>query len=146
MAGQRPAESPDMVVPRVETRPPASLDQRLRRALHHLADIDGFLACAVARTDGLVIQHTMKSAAEAARLCAMAAAMFGASGATGSELKQGEFSYAIVRYGQGVFVMREAGRGAIVAALLSSDAKLGMVLLRLKEVSMLVGDILQEVS
>jgi predicted regulator of Ras-like GTPase activity (Roadblock/LC7/MglB family) len=146
MAVQRPAETSNVHVPRVEARPPASVDQRLRRALNHLADIDGFVACAVSRTDGLVIQHTMKSAAEAARLCAMAAAMCGASGATGSELKQGEFSYAIVRYAEGIFVLREAGRGAVLAALLSSDAKLGMVLLRLKEVSMLVGDILQEVS
>ncbi len=76
----------------------------------------------------------------------MAAAMTGASGSTGTELKQGEFSYAIVRYGKGVFVVREAGPGAVVAALLASDAKLGFVLLRLKEVAMTVGDILQELS
>ncbi len=146
MALPPPPQGADLLVARVEARPPARVDERLRQALRRLGDIDGLLAGAVSRRDGLVIQHSMRNSAEAARLCAMAAAMTGASGSAGTELKQGEFSYAIVRYGKGVFVVREAGPGAVVAALLASDAKLGLVLLRLKEVAMTVGDILQELS
>lgn len=126
----------------VHVVPPVGISERLRDELHRLRSVEGFLAAAVTRRDGLVIQHSFRNAREAANLCAMAAAVVGASRATGKELSQGEFEHGLISYRDGTLLVTEAGPEAILACLLRPDANVGLAILEASRTSARVDDAL----
>lgn len=127
----------------VEVPPPLDIGSQLRLELEGLRRVPGLLAAAVTRRDGLAIQHTFRSAREAAALCAMAAAMVGAARSAGAELEQGEFDHGMVRFGDGILFVKDAGPEAILACLFRPDANLGLALLKIARVSEEIEEILE---
>jgi len=125
--------------------PPADLSSALREELLSFRTLQGWLSAAVTRRDGLTIQHTLATGAEAASLSAMAAALVGSARSTGNELEQGPFQYGIVQYNEGVLVVTEAGPEAILACLLASHVNLGLALLKIHRVSKSIGARLEAV-
>ena len=135
MAPEMAPSKPILLMPPVDVRPPATMSDRLRAELVTLKQVPGFEAAVVSRRDGLVIHHTMKTAHEAASLCAMAAAMVGASGSAGAALERGGFVHAIIRYDDGILVVSEAGAEAVVACLLRPDANVGFLIMKIATVA-----------
>jgi predicted regulator of Ras-like GTPase activity (Roadblock/LC7/MglB family) len=115
--------------------PPADLSHALREELLSFRSLTGWVSSAVTRRDGLSIQHTFSSNREAANMCAMAASLVGSARATGTQLDQGAFRYAIVHYAEGLLVVTEAGAEAILACLLDSATNLGLALLKIQRVA-----------
>lgn len=132
-------------LPKQQARPPPPIAQRLARELHKLQEVAGFVAAAIARRDGLPIHHTFPSSREAASLCATAAAVVGASVATGKELDEGGFSHGIVQYRNSTLVLAEAGPEAIVACMFEPASNLGFALIAIRNVARTVGEIMAEV-
>ncbi len=124
--------------------PPPGLAERLHEELAKLHSVPGFVSAAVTRRDGLVIAHSMRTAHDAASLCAMAAAMVGASRSTGTELEQGSFLHGVIQFQDGVLVVKDAGPEAILACLLRPDANLGLVLMMASRASEMVEHALAE--
>src|SRR5207237_10933640 len=116
-------------------RPPIDLSEALREELSGMRNVPGWIAAAVARRDGLAIQHTVERSQEANALCAMAAAIVGSARSTGEELRQGAFNYSVVQYRDGLFLVMEAGPEAILACLLKRSANLGLALLKVTQVA-----------
>ena len=126
----------------VHVIPPVGISERLRDELQKLRSVGGFLAAAVTRRDGLVIQHSFRTAREAANLCAMAAAVVGASRATGKELGQGDFEHGLIAYRDGILLVTEAGPEAVLACLLRPEANVGLAILEASRTSARVEDAL----
>ena len=128
--------------PSVVVRPLGGVAKRLSEAVSVLRDVPGFVSAAVARRDGLVIHHTLKTGREAAVLCAMTAVMVTSSRTTGEHLKGGSFLHSIVRYADLDLVIAEAGSEAILACLLARGANLGLALMKMKSAAKLVEEAL----
>lgn len=135
---------PDSLLTYAAARPPEGIGERLREELLRLREVEGFLSAAVTRRDGLAIQHTLGSPRYAASLCAMAAAMVGASRSTGTELDQGVFVHGIIQYDEGILVLRDAGPEAVLACLLRPETNVGLALTTIARISDRVRDALAE--
>ena len=123
---------------------PASLTNRLQACLLQMREVDGFIAGVVSRADGLVIQHTLQSAQEAATLCALAVATVGSSRATASRLGLGGFDHGFLVCDGGVLLLTGAGREAVLACLLDTKSNLGMAKIIMARVAGMVETILAE--
>jgi len=128
----------------VDPSPSPSLAGLLRNDLEPLLQVEGFAAAAVARRDGLVIQHLFKGKGDAAPLCAMAAVLVGASLATAEELEQGGLVDAVIRCEVGVFLVMEAGPEALLACLFRPEVNLGLAMLTGARVAARVANALAE--
>lgn len=126
------------------SRPPIDLSEALKEELLGLSNLAGWISAAVTRRDGLAIQHTFGKSHEANALCAMAAAIVGSARATGEELKQGAFNYAVVQYGHGFLLVMEAGAEAILACLFARNANLGLALLKMTQIAKRIEERLEE--
>lgn len=143
MATPRPIRS-ESPLETILIRPPIDLSEALREELLLLRNLPGWTSAAVTRRDGLAIQHTFGKGHEANALCAMAAAIVGSARATGEELKQGAFNYAVVQYGQGLLLVMEAGAEAILACLFARNANLGLALLKMTQIAKRIEERLEE--
>ena len=143
MASARTISSPSPLET-VIVSPPTDISEALRTELFALSKVPGWISAAVTRRDGLAIEHTFKSAHEANALCAMAAAVVGSARSTGDHLRQGPFTYSIVRYVDGLLLVMEAGPEAILTCLLEHDANLGLALMKVTQVARRIEDRLEE--
>lgn len=144
MPALRSSLDPELLIPRVEVRPPRTIEDRLTESLKSLRGLAGFRSGVVSRRDGLVISHTLDNMSDAARLCAMAAALTGTSWSTGVELNQGAFNHATVRYMDGILLIKEAGPLAILAALFAPGMDATSSMTKLHEVGETISDILED--
>jgi len=143
MASARTISSPSPLET-VIVSPPTDISEALRTELFALSKVPGWISAAVTRRDGLPIEHTFKSAREANILCAMAAAVVGGARSTGDHLRQGPFTYSIVRYVDGLLLVMEAGPEAILTCLLEHDANLGLALMKVTQVARRIEGRLEE--
>jgi predicted regulator of Ras-like GTPase activity (Roadblock/LC7/MglB family) len=109
-----------------------------------LRKVQGFVSAAVTRRDGLVIHHTFPNARAAAGLSAMAAAMTGASRATGAELGIGLPEYGFIYFQEGILLMKDAGPQAILACLLQLGSNIGYVITRISRVAEQIREALED--
>ena len=115
----------------------------LQRLVEKLRDVPGVEGCVVARRDGLVIAHNLPAHADAKRVAAMAAVIVNASLAATNELERGQYQSSIVQSTQGKIVCANAGAEAIFATVVSEDANLGLILIRLEGISRQVEEVLE---
>lgn len=124
----------------VAARNPVDLLQGL---VDRLQDVPGVEGCVVARRDGLVIAHNLPGNTDAKRIAAMAAVIVNASLNATLELERGQYEITIVQSSAGKVVCANAGTEAIFAAIVSTHANLGLILLRLESIARQVEEVLE---
>ena len=86
-------------------------------------------ASAVVSVDGLIIASALPPEVEEDRVSAMSAAMLTLGERIASELGRGTLNQVYVRGDHGYVVLMSTGSEAVLTAICSADAKLGLVLL-----------------
>ena len=89
-------------------------------------------ASAVVSTDGLIMASALPADVEEDRVSAMSAAMLTLGERISGELGRGVLSQVFVRGQNGYVILMATGYDAVLTAICSSDAKLGLVLLDMK--------------
>ena len=99
-------------------------------------------AAAVVSADGLPMASALPSYVEEDRLAAMSAALLtlGERAATG--LGKGELAQVFVEAAQGYVVLMAAGRNALLVAVTSGSAKVGLVLYEMRKAAARVAEIM----
>ena len=115
----------------------------LQRLVDRLREVPGVEGCVVARRDGLVIAHNLPVVASAKRMAAMAAVIVNASLNATNELERGQYQLTVVQSSEGKIVCANAGLEAIFATVLSDEANLGLLLLRLEGIARQVEEVLE---
>jgi uncharacterized protein len=117
------------------------------------AGLDEFLAvspdveaAAVVSADGLPMASALPPYVEEDRLAAMSAALLtlGERAATG--LGKGELAQVFVEAAQGYVVLMAAGRNAVLVAVTSGTAKVGLVLFEMRKAAVKVAEIMDAES
>lgn len=89
-------------------------------------------ASAVVSVDGLIMASALPSDIEEDRVSAMSAAMLSLGERIATELKRGQLDQVFVRGEDGYVVLVSIGEEAVLTALASSRARLGLVFLEMK--------------
>lgn len=101
-------------------------------------------AAAVVSIDGLPMASALPPYVEEDRLAAMSAALLtlGERAATG--LGKGELAQVFVEAEEGYIVLMSAGRSAVLVAVTSGTAKVGLVLFEMRKAALRVTEIMAE--
>jgi hypothetical protein len=86
-------------------------------------------ASAIVSVDGLIIASALPPEVEEDRVSAMSAAMLTLGERISGELGRGTLSQVYVRGQNGYVILMSTGTEAVLTAICSADAKLGLVLL-----------------
>lgn len=111
----------------------ASKIQKIIEVLKDLAagtpDIE---ASAVVSDDGFIIASVLPQDIDEDRVGAMSATMLALGERAASELERGELEQTFVKGKNGYVIMSFVGESAVLTAIASKDAKLGLVFLEMK--------------
>lgn len=89
-------------------------------------------ASAIVSVDGLIMASALPQDVEEDRVAAMSAAMLSLGERTAQELKRGKLDQVFIRGVEGYVLLMNAGEDAVLTALVTKDAKLGLVFLDMK--------------
>jgi hypothetical protein len=95
-------------------------------------------ASAIVSVDGLIMASALPQDVEEDRVAAMSAAMLSLGERTAQELNRGKLDQVFIRGEEGYVLLMNAGEDAVLTALVTKDAKLGLVFLDMKRA---VGDL-----
>jgi len=111
----------------------ASRSQLIVDRLHQLqASAPDIEATAVVSADGLTIASALPKQIEEDRVAAMSAAMLSLGERIASELQRGTLAQVYVKGESGYVILIAIGENAVLTALTSESAKLGLVLLEMR--------------
>jgi predicted regulator of Ras-like GTPase activity (Roadblock/LC7/MglB family) len=123
-----PLSCGDGDAPRAESRV-----ERVEAELAELrADVPEVLGAAVVSAEGFLFASTLPRDADEELIAAMAAALLGTGERVAGKVLGGELTQALVRGRLGWLVLCAIGRDAVLAALATPDARVGVVLLEAK--------------
>ena len=91
----------------------------------------GVMGSAVVSADGFAVASELPGSVEERRVSAMAAAMLALGEQTASEFEQGGLERVFVEGADGYTIVTSAGSDAVLAAIASKDAKLGLIFLQM---------------
>jgi len=89
-------------------------------------------ASAIVSVDGLIMASALPQDVEEDRVAAMSAAMLSMGERTAQELNRGKLDQVFIRGVDGYVLLMNAGEDAVLTALVTKDAKLGLVFLDMK--------------
>ncbi|MDQ3646316.1 MAG: roadblock/LC7 domain-containing protein [Actinomycetota bacterium] len=113
-----------------------SRSQLLKDALNELIDVaPGVEAAAVVSSDGLPIASVLPSYVEEDRLAAMSAALLTLGERAASGLGKGGLGQVFVEGSNGHVVLMSAGEEAVLVAMTSTAAKVGLILFEMRQTS-----------
>lgn len=99
-------------------------------------DVTGAVAVSM---DGIVLASRMANEVNADRVGAVAATMVGVTRRVSGELKIGATEEAIIKAGNGLFMVLPAGEQNLLAVNLRQGANLGMVRIEAREAAQAIG-------
>jgi len=105
------------------------LDSILRDLNGTSAEIE---ASAVISTDGLMMAAQLPQGVDPDRVGAMAAAMLSLGDRTAQELERGSLEQVLIRGADGFVLMTYAGVESVLAVMMKTNAKLGLIFLDVK--------------
>jgi uncharacterized protein len=115
------------------------------------AGLDDFLAvssdveaAAVVSADGLPMASALPPYVEEDRLAAMSAALLTLGERAASGLGKGELAQVFVEAAQGYVVLMAAGRSAVLVAVTSGSAKVGLVLFEMRKAATRIAEVMGE--
>jgi predicted regulator of Ras-like GTPase activity (Roadblock/LC7/MglB family) len=91
----------------------------------------GVMGSAVVSADGFAIASELPGSVEERRVSAMSAAMLALGEQTASEFEHGGLERVFVEGDSGYTIITSAGPDAVLAAIASKDAKLGLIFLQM---------------
>lgn len=91
----------------------------------------GVMGSAVVSVDGFAIASELPGSVEERRVSAMSAAMLALGEQTAGEFEQGGLERVFVEGVDGYTIVTSAGPEAVLAAIASRDAKLGLIFLQM---------------
>ncbi|OGN73021.1 MAG: hypothetical protein A2X25_10755 [Chloroflexi bacterium GWB2_49_20] len=92
-------------------------------------------ASAVVSVDGLIMASALTTDIEEDRVSAMSAAMLSLGERIANELGRGSLEQVYIRGDAGFIVLTSVGKEAVITALASQEAKLGLVFLEMRRAS-----------
>ena len=107
-------------------------DQMVYRLREMQAASPEIEASAVVSVDGLIMASALPADAEEDRVSAMSAAMLSLGERIASELQRGTLAQVYVKGESGYVILIAIGENAVLTALTSESAKLGLVLLEMR--------------
>ncbi len=114
---------------------PETKKEALTKILQKLTSTGDIEGAAVITRDGLLIASELSSGIDGDTFAAMSATMTGAAETAVQELKKSSPDRVIVESNNTNLVTAGAGEQAILACIVSPDAKLGIILLEMKKAS-----------
>ena len=115
------------------------------------AGLDDFLAvspdveaAAVVSADGLPMASALPPYVEEDRLAAMSAALLTLGERAASGLGKGDLAQVFVEAAQGYVVLMAAGRSAVLVAVTSGSAKVGLVLFEMRKAAAAIAEVMGE--
>jgi predicted regulator of Ras-like GTPase activity (Roadblock/LC7/MglB family) len=112
--------------------PAKDLDKELTVVLRGFqAAAPGVMGSAVVSIDGFAIASELPGSVEERRVSAMAAAMLALGEQTAGEFEHGGLERVFVEGADGYTIVTSAGPEAVLAAIASRDAKLGLIFLQM---------------
>ncbi|NIN69543.1 MAG: hypothetical protein GTO63_33650 [Anaerolineae bacterium] len=91
----------------------------------------GVMGSAVVSVDGFAIASELPGSVEERRVSAMSAAMLALGEQTANEFEHGGLERVFVEGADGYTIVTSAGAEAVLAAIASKDAKLGLIFLQM---------------
>jgi predicted regulator of Ras-like GTPase activity (Roadblock/LC7/MglB family) len=91
----------------------------------------GVMGSAVVSADGFAIASELPGSVEERRVSAMSAAMLALGEQTANEFEHGGLDRVFVEGNDGYTIITSAGPDAVLAAIASKDAKLGLIFLQM---------------
>jgi predicted regulator of Ras-like GTPase activity (Roadblock/LC7/MglB family) len=142
-AGPRPAAASAAARPQTAVRQ-ASREERLVQALDALMEYSQDVqAAALVSLDGFTMASALPDGMQEDRVGAMSAAILGLGERAAAELGRGHLSQVFIEGADGYVLLMAAGDRAVLTALASPDAKLGLVLYDMRETAEQIGAILR---
>jgi predicted regulator of Ras-like GTPase activity (Roadblock/LC7/MglB family) len=102
----------------------------LKQLVDSSTEIEG---AALVSVDGLALASVLAAGADEDRVSAMAAAMVSMGERTVSELRRGTLEQVYVKGNAGYVVLMQAGPEALLETICGSAARLGLILLEMKD-------------
>jgi predicted regulator of Ras-like GTPase activity (Roadblock/LC7/MglB family) len=122
----------------------ATREERLVHALDTLMESSHDVqAAALVSLDGFTMASALPDGMQEDRVGAMSAAILGLGERAATELGRGHLSQVFIEGAEGYVLLMAAGERAVLTALASSDAKLGLVLYDMRETAASIGEILR---
>lgn len=90
------------------------------------------IASSLVSSDGLTIASVMPEDLEEERIAAMAAAMLSLGDRISMELGRGDLNEVYIKGKLGYVLLTSVGESAVLTALISDEAKLGMIFLEMR--------------
>lgn len=121
----------------------ASRSDRIVQALKLLqTNTPDVEAAALVSIDGLIMASVLPADIEEDRVAAMSAAMLSLGERTADELGRGELKQVFIKGNDGYVILVGCGSEAVITALTTKDAKLGMVFLDIGRTAKQIGEVL----
>lgn len=92
-----------------------------------------FEGAALVSMDGLPLASALPGGTDEDRVAAMGAAALAMGARTAAELKRGNLEQVLVKGNGGYIILVQAGSEAVLQAISTSDAKLGILLYEMKQ-------------
>jgi predicted regulator of Ras-like GTPase activity (Roadblock/LC7/MglB family) len=139
----RPAAASSVIRPQAAARQ-ATREERLVQTLdalmEHSPDVQ---AAALVSLDGFTMASALPEGMQEDRVGAMSAAILGLGERAAAELGRGHLSQVFIEGAEGYVLLMAAGDRAVLTALASPSAKLGLVLYDMRETATDIGAILR---
>lgn len=118
-------------------------EEKLTQILKELLENSPYIeAAALVSFDGLILASALPEGAEEDRVAAMSAAILSLGEKAASELGRGNLSQVFVEGDEGYVFLMSAAKKAVLVAIASKNAKLGLAFYDLKKTAESVGEVL----
>jgi predicted regulator of Ras-like GTPase activity (Roadblock/LC7/MglB family) len=122
----------ERTVERIDTMAKDNIGKALTGVLREFQGAaPGVMGSAVVSADGFAIASELPGSVEERRVSAMAAAMLALGEQTAREFEHGGLERVFVEGNDGYTIVTSAGPDAVLAAIASKDAKLGLIFLQM---------------
>ena len=109
-----------------------------------LRSTPGLEAMALVSIDGLIITSVLPTGVEEERIAAMTAAILGLGERTAKEMNRGDLEQIFIRGSSGYVMIIAAGGLAVLTAIVSEEAKLGLLFVSLENTALQIEAVLKE--
>lgn len=115
------------------------ITQSLKMLQTNTPDVE---AAALVSIDGLIMASVLPADIEEDRVAAMSAAMLSLGERTAGELGRGDLKQVFIKGDEGYVILVGCGTEAVITALTTKDAKLGMVFLDIGRTARQIAEVL----
>lgn len=120
-----------------------SKEEQLKKLLEDFIDATGIVGAAIVNTEGLMIASRLPRDVDPSMIAAMTASLFGTSQRVANELAVGGLEQAIIEAKKGKIIACTSNSKAIIVALVSQNANIGLIMLELGKTTEKIKKILE---